>query len=178
MEMRGNGVTRALATLLGAAVAGVLLWLAAQIGRSTTGGYWAAYVVVASAGFAFAISQLRGRRTGFVPMLALALVPVLVVVGWVVVAGQPTANDTRGHVLNWSGDMGIADVVSAVGKWLGVLAFGFGYTVAATLEPLALSRRRQEAVPVVEPAAADAPTTAERREVAEPRVPRREAVPR
>src|SRR2546430_936480 len=42
-----NGITRAISTLAGVAAAGVLLWVAAQVGRQTTGGYWAAYAIVA-----------------------------------------------------------------------------------------------------------------------------------
>ena len=67
-------ISRAAATLLGAALAGVLLWVAAQIGRHSTGGYWAAYAVVAAAGFVLALSQMRGR-TGHPPaMFALGFV--------------------------------------------------------------------------------------------------------
>ena len=45
-----NGMTRAGATLLGAAGAGALLWLAAKLGRPTNGRYSAAYPLVAPAG--------------------------------------------------------------------------------------------------------------------------------
>src|SRR5581483_3430925 len=45
----------------------------------------------------------------------------------------------------WSSDIGILDVVRTVGTWLGVLAFGLGYTLAATFEPL--TRRRVVAEP-------------------------------
>ena len=94
-----NGMTRAGATLLGAAGAGVLLWLAAQLGRQTNGSYWAAYALVAAAGLVFAVSQWRGR-TGFPPgMLALGFLPVLVVAGWVLLAMQPDGNWFRAHVL-------------------------------------------------------------------------------
>ncbi len=164
-----NGIARAGAALLGAAAAGALLWLAAQIGRDSTGGYWAAYGVVAGAGLVFAVIQLRGRNGNPPAMLALAFLPVLVVGGWVLLAMQPDANWFKSHVLSWSGDLGIRDVVVDVGTWIGVIAFGIGYTLGAALEPMP---RRTE---VVEPAtfdrtAADEPLTAERRETVEPDV--------
>ena len=52
-----SGITRAPATLLGAAGAGALLWLAAaHADRSTTGGYWAASGLVVAAGLVFGLS--------------------------------------------------------------------------------------------------------------------------
>lgn len=136
-----TGIKRAGATLVGAAVAGLLLWLAAQISRHTTGGYWAAYGVVAAAGLVLALSQLRGRDGHPPGMLLLGFLPVLVAAGWVLVAMEPHANTFRSHVLTWSGNIGIKGVVHDVATWLGVLAFGIGYTLGATLEPAAARRR-------------------------------------
>jgi len=162
-----NGIARAGATLLGAAAAGVLLWLAAQIGRGSTSGYWAAYGVVAAAGLIFAVARLRGRNGNPPAMLALAFLPVLVVGGWVLVAMQPDANWAKNHVLSWSGDAGIADVVRDVGTWIGVVAFGIGYTLGAALEPM--PRRTEVVAPAAyDRSAADEPLTAERREVVQP----------
>ncbi|MFL5964806.1 MAG: hypothetical protein ACJ757_18175 [Gaiellaceae bacterium] len=160
-----NGVSRAGATLAGAAVAGVLLWAAAHIGRHSTGGYWAAYGVVAGAGLVFALSQLRGRRGNPPVMLALAFLPVLIAAGWVLVGMQPHGDWLRTHVLAWSGDLGIRNVVEHVGVWLGVLAFGIGYTLGLSLEPA--PRAAAVVPPTHDRAAADEPLTAERREVAE-----------
>ncbi|MGH3001774.1 MAG: hypothetical protein ACRDM1_03750 [Gaiellaceae bacterium] len=177
-----NGMTRAGATLLGAAAAGVLLWVAAQIGRHSTGGYWAAYGIVAGAGLVFALTQLRGRNGHPPGMFLIGFLPVLIVAGWIIVAMQPDSNTYRNHVLSWSGDMGTRDVVRDVGTWLGVLAFGIGYTLGATLEPM----RRRTVAPAPAPAAgragygrpgydgpayegnraaADEPVAAERREL-------------
>jgi hypothetical protein len=161
-----NGWTRAGATLIGAAAAGVVLWLAAQLGRHSNGSYWAAYVLVAAAGLVFAISQWRGR-TGHPPgMLGLGFLPVLIVGGWVLLAMQPHGNWFRSHVLTWSGDAHIGSVVRDIGTWLGVLAFGIGYTLGAALEPA--PRRVAEAVvpPTYDRRAADEPVAAERRELA------------
>jgi hypothetical protein len=130
-----TGPTRALATLLGAAAAGVLLWVAAQVGRAHDGGYWAACGIVAGAGLVVALTQLRGR-TGHPPaMLGLGVVPVLVVAGWVLIGVQPSGNWFRDHVLAWSGDIGVRGVVTDVGTWVGVLAFAVGYVVGLALEP-------------------------------------------
>jgi hypothetical protein len=170
-------MSRAAATLLGAGIAGFLLWLAAQIGRHTTGGYWAAYGIVAGAGLVLAASQLRGRGGHPPGMFVFAFLPVLIVAGWVLLGMQPHANWFRSHVLTWSGDIGVRDVVHDVGTWIGVLAFGIGYTLGTTLEPFGRRRTapatttpatRQETTtsePAYDPAASDAPTTAERAEV-------------
>ena len=52
------GLTRGTVTLLGAAVAGLLIWLATQINDHSTGGYWAVYGLIAAAGLTMA------RRAG------------------------------------------------------------------------------------------------------------------
>jgi drug/metabolite transporter (DMT)-like permease len=172
-----NGWSRGLLTLLGAAGAGVLLWAAAQIGRDTTWSYWAAYAVVAAAGLVLAVSQLRGR-TGHPPaMFLFGLLPVAICGGWVLVAMQPHDTWLRGHILTWSSNIGIHGIVMDLGTWIGVLAFGIGYTLGATLEPMPV--RAVEPVepatagPTYDRAAADEPTAAERREV----VTEREAHP-
>jgi hypothetical protein len=176
-----NGASRAPATLAGAAIAGVLLWVAAaHIDRHTTGGYWAAYGIVAGAGLAFGLLQLRGGGGHPPAMLFGAFLPVLIVAGWVIVGMEPHPNWFRDHVLSWSGDMHIRDVVHSVATWLGVLAFGIGYTLAATFEPL--TRRRVVETPAAAPAmderAADEPMTAERGEVVEEPDGTRETVTR
>ena len=156
-----NRITRTLSTLAGIAAAGVLLWAAAQVGRHSNGGYWAAYAIVAAAGLVLALSQLRGR-TGHPPtMIALVFVPVLVVAGWVLIGMEPHANWFRDHVLVWSGDLGVRSVVVDVGAWIGVLAFAIGYTLGLALEPAP----RRRVVPAYDTEAADEPVAAERREV-------------
>jgi hypothetical protein len=160
-----NGLQRAGATLLGAGAAGALLWVAAQIDRSSNGGYWATAGIVAGAGLVLALTQLRGRGGHPPAMLALGFLPVLIAAGWVLLAMQPHGNWFRHHVLSWSSDIGIRGVVEDVGIWIGVLAFGIGYTLGLALEPM--PRRAAVAEPVDE-TAADEPVTAERREVAKP----------
>jgi len=174
-----NGMSRAVATLLGAGVAGFLLWIAAQIGRNTTGGYWAAYGIVAGAGVVLAVTQLRGRGGHPPGTFLLAFVPVLIVAGWVLLAKQPHPNWFRGHVLAWSGDIHVRGVVETLATWLGVLAMGIGFVFGVTLEPGTLRRRRAvpatttpAATPAYDGVAANEPTTAERAEVGDGAVTR------
>ena len=138
-----SGVNRVPITVLGAAGAGALLWLAAaHVDRSTTGGYWAAYGLVAAAGLVFGLSQLRGGGGHPKGMLLFGFLPVLIVAGWVIVGMQPSSNWFAHHVRSWSSDIGVGDVVRALGTWIGVLAFGIGATLAAAAEPFGSGRRR------------------------------------
>src|SRR2546428_2943236 len=112
------GLTRGTATLLGAGVAGLLVWIAAQIDDTSTGGYWAVYGIIAGAGLVMALSQLLGGWTKWgwpridPGVFLMAFIPVLIVVGWIAVAGQPHGNTVRSHVLSWSGDLGIRATVT------------------------------------------------------------------
>ncbi|HKU58015.1 MAG TPA: hypothetical protein VJP39_00300, partial [Gaiellaceae bacterium] len=94
---------------------------------------------------------------------------VLICAGWVLLAMQPHGDWFRNHVLSWSGDIGIRGVVTDIGTWVGVLAFGIGYVFGTVLEPSMVGRRAPAMVappvPTHEPAAANEPTTAEREEV-------------
>src|SRR4051812_11290852 len=159
--------SRVVATLAAAAIAGVLLWVATYLDRGETYGYWAAYGIVAAAGLVVALAQIRGR-TGNPPlMFLLVFLPVLVAAGWVLLAMQPHGNWFRAHVHAWSGDIGIADVVKDLGTWLGVLAFGIGYTLGLVLEPAPARVEEQVVAPgAYDRTATDEPLTAERREVA------------
>jgi hypothetical protein len=166
------GASRAVATLGAAVIAGLLLWVAAaHVDRTNTSGYWAAYGIVAAAGVVFALAQMRGRRGNPPVMFALAFLPVLIMAGWVLLAMQPHGNWFRAHTLSWSETIGIEYVVKALGTWLGVLAFGIGYTLGLTLEPAPSPAPEVVAPPAHDRAATDEPLTAERHEVpAEERV--------
>ena len=151
-----NGMSRTAATLLGVAAAGFLIWLAAQFDRGTTGGYWAALGIVAGAGAAFALTQVRGRRGNPRGMFLFVFLPVLVVAGWVLLATQPNANWFQRHTLSFSGDIHVRGIVHDLGVYLGVLAFGIGLVFGLTLEPGARRRRDEEArTAVTAPPAAD-----------------------
>ena len=143
-----SGVNRVPITVLGAAGAGALLWLAAaHVDRSSTGGYWAATGLVVAAGLVFGLSQLRGTGGHPPAMLLFGFVPVLIVAGWVIVGMQPSSNWFAHHVRSWSDDIGVGSIVRSLGTWIGVLAFGIGATLAAAAERSG-SRRSRLARPV------------------------------
>jgi hypothetical protein len=178
------GLTRGTVTLLGAAVAGLLVWLATQIGDDTNGGYWAVYGLIAAAGLVMALSQILGGWTKWgwprlsVNVFLLGFIPVLIAAGWVVVATQPDANWFRDHIRDWSNDISIQGVVGDLREYVSVLAFGiglvFGFTFdtsgPATYGPFG-RRRRAAAVPAggAAPPAEDRPTAREEREAARDR---------
>src|SRR5256714_14098066 len=103
--IRMYGLTRATTTLLAAAVAGFLIWLASQFSNHHEGGYWAIMGVLAGAGLVMALSQLLGGWTeGGIPRLSasfflFAFVPVAIVTLWVIVAGEPSNAWLHRHVL-------------------------------------------------------------------------------
>jgi hypothetical protein len=172
--MHMNGWNRAMTTLLAAAAAGFLLWLAAQFNMHNTGGYWAALGIVAGCGFLLGLAQLRGSGGHPPAMLMLTFLPVLICAGWILIYAEPHTNWFRTHVGRWSGDIGIRGVVHDVSMWNGVLAFGIGLVFAYVLEPRMLMRKRETAVaapvmprrrlPVFHRAAADEPMRAEKAE--------------
>jgi hypothetical protein len=125
------GVTRGLSTLAGAAVAGILLWFATQVGTETTSEYWATYGLIAAAGLTMALSQILGGWTKWgwprfsVGVFLIGFLPVLVAGGWVLLARQPA--DWM-NTSNWSRDLGIYGLVSDLGNILPAIAFGLGLT--------------------------------------------------
>lgn len=182
--MRTLDFHRGLVTLLAAAVAGGLLWLAgAYVGTRHVGPFWASMGIVAGAGLVMALSQVLGGWTKFglprfsVGTFLLAFLPVLVVVGWVLIVNQPVGGWQHGNLASWSRNVGILDVIHDLRTFNAVLAFGFGLvfgycfdTTGARREERVVERRRGvRAVPVDERAnepmdrrAADEPLTAER----------------
>ena len=89
------GLTRATVTLLSAAVAGFLIWIATQVGDSSNGEYWATYGLIAGAGLVMALSQLLGGWTKWgLPRISInvflwAFVPAAIAVVWIVIFHQP-----------------------------------------------------------------------------------------
>ena len=170
------GLTRGMVTLLCAAVAGFLVWLATQIGHGSNGGYWAVYGLIAGAGLVMALSQLLGGWTKWgwprlsVNVFLLAFIPVLVAAGWVIVATQPDASWLRDHVRGWTSDIGITGLVSDLGRSVSVLAFGIGLVFGFTFDttgpavygPSGRSRREVVEAPPPE----DRATAREEREAA------------
>jgi len=173
--------TRGLTTLAAAGGAGVLLWAATLVGQRTDGRFWAEMAIVAGAGLVMALSQViggwtKGLRLRMSPgTFLLAFVPVLIVVGWIMVASQPGHGWHEGTLVSWSRSAGIVGLVHDLALWHGVLAFGFGLVlglsfdtvpalqpVTAPAAPISASR------PMPARAPADEPVTAERREVVAP----------
>jgi hypothetical protein len=173
------GLTRATLTLIGAAGAGVLLWLSTRIvgdAIDTNGDYWVTVLLIAAAGLTLVLSQLLGgwtkwgwpRFSGNVFLFA--FLPVLVVVGWVLIASQPDPNWLRDHVSSWSHDIGIGGLVSDFTRVWQALAVVLGLvsgltldTTGPRLEPLfrrgapgphPLANRPAEAPPATQPAEA------------------------
>jgi hypothetical protein len=143
-----HGPTRAVMTLLGAGVAGLLAWTTTTIGDGTTGGYWAVYGILAGAGLVLALSQLLGGwtkwgRPAFSPtVFLLAFVPTALAVGWILVVHQPHSTLWRGHVTNWSGDLGITGFVNDMGgDLLTMLSFGLGLVFGFCFETRPALRR-------------------------------------
>ena len=176
------GLTRGTITLLGAAAAGFLVWLATQVNESTNGGYWSVYGLIAAAGLVMAFSQILGGWTKWGwPRLSLnvfliAFIPVLVVAGWVIVATQPDPNWFRDHIRGWSNDISIQGLVSDLGQYAAVLGFGVGLVFGFTFDTAGPGvhgpfgrRRRAAAIPAggaAPPPTEDRPTAREEREAA------------
>lgn len=179
------GVTRGFSTLAGAAVAGILLWFATQIGAETSGEYWATYGLIAAAGLTMALSQILGGWTKWgwprfsTGVFTLGFLPVLVAGGWILLARQPA--DWM-NTSNWSRDLGIFGAVADLGNILPAIAFGIGLVFGLSFDTAGPARevveddiRRETAVPVTatttdgrDTRAADEPLTADRGAYVEP----------
>jgi hypothetical protein len=135
------GPTRAVATLVGAAGAVVLIWLASQVnGDESNAAYWAMLGLIALGGLAMAFSQLLGGWTKFgIPrisgnVLLLAFVPTLVVGGWILLAHQPDSALFRNDVRSWSDDVGLLGLVMDFQTVLPALAFLVGLTFGLSFD--------------------------------------------
>lgn len=171
------GLTRGMMTLVGAAIAGGLIWLATWIGpMESTGQYWAAMGCVAAAGLVMAVSQLAGGWTKWglpsasANVFALAFLPALVAGGWILLAAQPEGGVGRERVLDWSASLGLTGLVTDLTTLVGAIAFGLGLVFGLVFDTTG-PRYRED---VVEHdryderhpdhrRVADEPTTAERR---------------
>jgi hypothetical protein len=180
--MRTLDFHRGFVTLLGAGIAGFLLWVATQVGQQSTGRFWAEMGIVAGAGLVMAASQLAGGWTKFgrprlsLGVFLLGFLPVLVCTGWILLATQPGHGWQEGRLVSWSHSLGIFGAVHALGLWHGVFAFGFGLvfgfcfdtTGPVVVEDAVVARRRGTVAPVpvdgpmMDRRAADEPVTAER----------------
>ena len=150
--------TRGLTTAVAAGTAGLLLWLATQVGQQTTGRFWAALGIVAAAGLVLALAQViagwtKGLRLRFsTGTFVLAFLPVFVIAVWVVLATQPANGWQAGRFASWSASIGVLGVVHALGLWHGVLAFGFGLVLGLTLDTVpALAENEAAKAPLTAP---------------------------
>ncbi|MGH3102473.1 MAG: hypothetical protein ACRDN6_00020 [Gaiellaceae bacterium] len=169
-------------TLIGAAAAGLLLWLATQFETDATGEYWTWLGLVAAAGLVMAFSQLLGgwtkwgwpRVSGSVFLLG--FLPGLVAGGLVLLHAQP---DTGSFGAVWAGDLGLGGLAEDLTAVLPAIAFALGLLLGltfdttgpgvreVTVEEQEARRRRGYVGPVpVDTQAADEPVTAERSEAA------------
>jgi hypothetical protein len=176
--MRSYGMydaSRGLTLALAAALAGLALWGAAQVGTQTTGRFWLAMAIVAGAGLVLTLANHVGTWTKGLRMrtspgtFVVAFLPVLVCVGWILLAGQPGNGWQEGRIDSWSNSIGILGLVHAIGLWHGALAFGFGVMLGLSFDgvPAAPVEETSPAYagamsPGARPAS-DEPVTAERR---------------
>ncbi|MFL5911216.1 MAG: hypothetical protein ACJ768_11670 [Gaiellaceae bacterium] len=175
--------TRGLTTLAAAGAAGVLLWAATLVGQRTDGRFWAEMGIVAGAGLVMAISQVIGGWTKGLRLrmsagtFFIAFVPVLIVVGWIMMASQPGHGWYEGTFVSWSKNAHLIGLVHDLALWHGVLAFGFGLVLGMSFDTVPAAAPMATPTPVAarpaaQPApgrtAAEEPVTAERREVGTP----------
>lgn len=177
--MRSYGmydVTRGLTLALSAGVAGFALWGATQVGMQTPGRFWIALAIVAAGGLLLTLAThvgtwTKGLRMRISPTtFVVAFVPVLVCVGWILLASQPGHGWQEGRIDSWSTSIGILGLVHSIGLWSGVLAFGFGVMLGLSLDGVPQPMVADEPAYVPAPASAtsrtpatDEPVTAERR---------------
>lgn len=168
------GVTRGVSTLVGAAVAGILLWFATQVGTETAAEYWATYGLIAAAGLTMALSQILGGWTKwgwprFPPgVFLLGFLPVLLAGGWVLLARQPA---DFFNTSNWSRDLGIHGLVHDLGNILAAIAFGIGLAFGLSFDTAGPAREAVERHDDVRLRDADEPVTAERETRGDPYAP-------
>jgi hypothetical protein len=165
------GLTRATTTLLAAAVAGLLIWIATQINDHTVGGFWSVYGLIAGAGLVMALSQLLGGWTKWgwprlsVAFFLIAFVPIAIVSLWIVLAAEPGNGWFHRHVLAWSGDIHVNGLVDDLKEYLAVFAFGIGLVFGFSFDTTGPRRAVPADAEVVDRRTADEPVTAEREEV-------------
>jgi hypothetical protein len=167
--------SRGLTLALAAALAGLALWGATQVGMQTTGRFWISMAIVAGAGLLIALANhvgtwTKGLRLRMSPgTFALAFLPVLVCVGWILIANQPGSGWQEGRLDSWSNSIGILGLVHSIGLWHGVLAFAFGLMLGLSLDGVPAPVTEAEpayarpAGATTGPRVADEPVAAERR---------------
>ena len=135
------GVIRALFTLAGVAGAGLLIWIASTFDwTGENGDFWIAMALVAAAGLALGLSQLFGGWTKWgwptlsPGMFLFALLPTLIVGGWILLAKQPQSGVEEGRFDRWSADLGISGLVNDLNEFLPVIPLIIGLVFAFTFD--------------------------------------------
>jgi hypothetical protein len=141
------GLTRAVATLLGVAVSGVLVWLASDaldeggiFEANETGRYWGVVGLLAGAGFVMALSQLLGgwtkwgwpRISGSVFLIG--FLPALVAGGWVLLYVHPGDNWLADTARDSADDLGIENLLQDLSLLYPAIAFALGLLLGLTLD--------------------------------------------
>ena len=177
--------SRGLTLALAAALGGLALWGATQIGMQTTGRFWISMAIVAGAGLLIALAShvgtwTKGLRLRVSPTtFVLGFLPVLVCAGWILIATQPGNGWQEGRLDHWSNSIGILGLVKSVALWHGVLAFGFGLVLGQCFDGVPApaveeapaytgAARAADRPPADEPVAAERRWTAARRGPAAP----------
>ncbi len=166
--------SRGLTLALAAALAGLALWGATQVGMQTTGRFWISMAIVAGAGLLIALANhvgtwTKGLRLRMSPgTFALAFLPVLVCVGWILIATQPGNGWQEGRLDSWSNSIGILGLVHSIGLWHGVLAFALGLMLGLSFDGVPAPTEAEPAYAdpartTAGPRVADEPVAAERR---------------
>jgi hypothetical protein len=131
-----RSVVRALFTLAGVAVAGLLIWIASNFDLGQTSEFWAVMGLLAGAGLALGLSQLLGGWTKWgVPRISAAVLlfawlPALVAAGWVLLATQPTGGWQQSRFESWSDNIGLLGFVRDLGLFPAAIALAFGVVTA------------------------------------------------
>jgi hypothetical protein len=160
------GLTRATITLIAAAVGGLLIWFATQVNDKSVGGFWAVYGLIAGAGLVMALSQLLGGWTKWgwprlaITFLLTAFIPIAVVSLWIVLAAEPGNGWFHRHVLSWSSDIHIRNLVDDLRAYVSVFAFGIGLAFGYSFDTAGPAARRGA---VVERRSDTAPSDGRRR---------------
>jgi len=164
--------TRGLTLAIAAGLAGLLLYLASEVGQQSTVRFWEEMGLVAAAGLVLALAPVLGGWTSGLRLrlspgtFVLGFLPVLVAVGWILMATQPANGWHEGTMVSWSHDIGLMGLIHSLALWHGVLAFGFGLVLGSCLDavPVAVPVVREDTV--ADRRAADEPVTAEQAEAA------------
>jgi hypothetical protein len=131
------GLTRGTTTLIGAAAAGFLIWLASQFSIDESNGeYWAWIGLLAGAGLVMALSQLLGGWTKWgwpritAGVFLLGFLPALVAGGLVILHGQPGDGWGQG----WAADIGVEGLADDLIAVLPAIAFALGLIFGFTFD--------------------------------------------